>query len=919
MRKKTRQVITQLRIIQSKVASQLFRARKHPAGKSRWERFRDECLEIVDFGQNSEACCDLLAQAIVVATVSLQLTARECQTALRGRLVSLAASPMIHDLLAIAGEPEAHPELWTPSLLAEMLALSREVRMVCRDEAAIRGGTQGFEFLYFYEVLLSHSDPAGRRRRGVYYTPQPLANYIVRSIDHALRCRLDFPAGLATIVPWERLDSGNNKLMLPPGVQAQEEALKILDPATGTGVFLVEVIDVVHKTMDEKWQQEGHSVSERAEKWSFYVVEHLLPRLVGNDILLPASVVAHLAVAVKLYQTGFDFRSGAKARIYLTNSLQEPTEEVFSVILGNPPFSALSTNGTAWIDGLLRGESQGTSKTANYYECDGKPLGERKLWLKDDYVRFLRLAQWHIDRAGFGVAGMVTNHGYLDNQTFRGMRQQLGQTFSHVEVTDLHGSRKSPGMTLEQGTDENIFAIETGVAVSIFQRPIGKEAPTTVGFCEAWGARAKKLALLEEPLGAVQPRIQVVPVSPFYFYVPGRGGTEREYDQAFPIDELMPIHTTAPVTARDRLVVAFDDAELIQRIESFLDLRIPDEQIREEMFPRPRSDKYPRGDTRGWKLGLARRSLAAEPHWRKYIRSCIYRPFDRRSILWHESMIDWPRSRVMHHLTAGKNLALVTRRQMLPFQPCTFFSVVDGITLDGVLRSDNRGSESIFPLRLYSRDPSSDSDVELTARVNIKSNFLHRLESRLGREFSPYVKTTDQLISTFTPLDVLNYIYAMFFSATYRTKYAEPLRVGFPRVFLPSCEEVFWEFAALGEQLIQGHLLQTTQGNIASQWQGRGSWLVERGFPKLKSGNLYINPDRWLSKVDAQTWEMRFGGHHVARKWLYERRLRNLSPREAKRYRQIIFQLEATRGLGQQIETVIQRFGGWDAVIQSVS
>ncbi|MEW5883842.1 MAG: N-6 DNA methylase [Armatimonadota bacterium] len=330
--------------------------------------------------------------------------------------------------------------------------------------------------VHFYEDFLRAYDPDLREVRGVYYTPEPVVSYIVRSVDHILKTDFGITDGLAdsTKIRWAPRDSGE---------ELETHRLHVLDPAVGTGTFLYHVIRHIHQHFVE---------TGNAGRWPSYVPEHLLPRVHGFELLMAPYAVAHMKLGILLQETGYDFSGDERLGVYLTNSLAEAfrSEEVlpFSqylveeanaagavkkdypvmVVLGNPPYSGHSANRSKDDDGnptfigkLLQ----------DYYKVDGKALGEKNpKWLQDDYVKFIRFAQWRIERTGQGILAFITNHGYLDNPTFRGMRQSLMRTFDKIYVLDLHGNTKKKETAPGGGKDENVFDIQQGVAICVCVR-----------------------------------------------------------------------------------------------------------------------------------------------------------------------------------------------------------------------------------------------------------------------------------------------------------------------------------------------------------------------------------------------------------------------------------------------------------------
>lgn len=351
---------------------------------------------------------------------------------------------------------------------ADMAAILRDFGRRARKEDPV---------VHFYETFLAAYDPKMREARGVYYTPEPVVSYIVRSVDQLLKEKFGRPAGLA------------------------DEKTLILDPATGTATFLYYAIRHIHEELEKQGQLGG---------WSSYVRENLLPRIFGFELLMAPYTVAHMKLGVLLQELGYDFSGDERLNVYLTNTLEEgvysdevigfseyiadeanaaakvKNEEPIEVIIGNPPYSGISANNGQWISNLIN----------DYKKVDGKPLGERKHWLNDDYVKFIRFGQWRVQKTGRGILAFVTNHGYLDNPTFRGMRQSLMDTFTDIYLLDLHGNANKKERTPEGDKDGNVFDIRQGVSIGIFIKESGKTGRARVRHAESWGLRQGKYQAL---------------------------------------------------------------------------------------------------------------------------------------------------------------------------------------------------------------------------------------------------------------------------------------------------------------------------------------------------------------------------------------------------------------------------------------
>ena len=403
-----------------------------------------------------------------------------------------ATNPFLREVFEYIAGTKLDPSIvWAVDLLAHVLRHCDMGEILKNFGKATR---QEDPVVHFYETFLAAYDPRLRETRGVYYTPEPVVGFIVRSIDAILKRDFDCPAGLAdsSTISAEFSDAGKK------GGKTKQEVhrVQILDPAAGTGTFLYETIRLVHDALAPNqglWQgQRG------------YVAQHLLPRLYGFELMMAPYAVAHMKLGWLLKETGYDFAVQERLRVYLTNTLEESeivagpllalanqiareanaagkvkTECPIMVIMGNPPYSGLSANMNPWVNGLLKKPLPLKGGAQGYYEVDGKPLGEKKVWLQDDYVKFIRFAQYRIELTGYGILGFITNHGYLDNPTFRGMRQSLMQTFDDIYVLDLHGGARKKETSPSGLKDENVFDIMQGVAVCLMVRKPPRRRPSS--------------------------------------------------------------------------------------------------------------------------------------------------------------------------------------------------------------------------------------------------------------------------------------------------------------------------------------------------------------------------------------------------------------------------------------------------------
>ncbi|PHS15967.1 MAG: hypothetical protein COA78_04215 [Blastopirellula sp.] len=751
--------------------------------------------------------------------------------------------------------------------------------------------------IYAFEQQLAIHDKDARKAFGVFYTPRIVARSILLGVHQVLQDKFALKDGLADQSTWSDLQQKFPCLSRPDSVSGRDPFISILEPSLGTGIFGVELIFLLHFILVKRWKGQGSSDVTCASRWQEYVDQFLFLNFHAIEILQEPAHLAQQNMLQALETTGYKETGNQQFDIRIANALSgdsEPVSRYYSVVIGNPPYSGVSSNQGDWINGLLRGKNSIGAESRSYYEVAGKPLNEKKLWLSDDYVKFIRLAHWHIDRCGAGVVGMVTNHGYLDNPTFRGMRYQLQQSFDQIQVLDLHGNVKKKEKAEDGSIDQSVFQTEQGAAIGLFAKtPNPQQSLVKRG--DLRGTRVSKLEQLDQSSFNQLANAEVRPCSPFYFFMQRNNDLDQEYQSGISILDLMPGYTSAVVTARDHLVIDINRGVLLERIALLRDSRISDEEIRTRFFPRPRSKKYPAGDTRGWKLSAAREKLRNDSNWKERIQRCAYRALDDRWIYWSSSMIDWPRGKLMEACSEEGNKALIVRRQMLSGHECNFFWVTNKITVDGIIRSDNRGNETVVPLYVQG---------EANVQVDLLAEHLHRWglnwsDDRSLKESN--CLNTESLLAT---------VYALFYSTEYRTRYADQLCVDYPRVFFPKSEELLTQLIPLGKELIRQHLM-TAEGQTDIALEELKNLQVDRGFPKYMNGEIRINRESILDTATEDQWNYKFGTHQVMRKWLKDRRGKTLSRDEVNSYRRVKQTIIGTQAVVTQIDQLISEAGGF--------
>ena len=749
--------------------------------------------------------------------------------------------------------------------------------------------------VHFYEDFLAAYDPELREVRGVYYTPEPVVSYIVRSVDWLLRNRFDLADGLA------ETSAGDS----------EARPVLILDPAAGTGTFLREIVVRIRETIEAKGL---------GGAWPDYVQNHLLPRLFGFELLMAPYAICHLKLALEIGGTdaGFRMPDGQRLGVFLTNTLEEAHERATGalfaheiaqeaasadavkrdrpvmVVLGNPPYSGHSANKGPWITKLI-----------DRYKRDFSELKKpaQAKWLSDDYVKFIRFAQWRIERTNEGVLGFVTNHSYLDNPTFRGMRRSLMETFDEIYLLDLHGNTKKKEHAPDGGRDENVFDIQQGVAVGLFvKRADAGDNPARVFHADLWGEReagphAGKYGWLAENAVETTQWAEVTPRPPRYLFVPRDEALSEEYDAAWSIPSIFsPNGDPAPgiVTTQDQFAISWTPAEAEAKVERFLATK---------------SEEEARGIWRlcsqdQWQYDRAKRELA-DGSWRSRIEPILYRPFDMRVTVFDRNVAVHRRERVMRHMLAGPNVGIVTTRQCQ-----RNWSAFVCNTIAGHKSLAAYDINCLFPLYTYTK--SGNDKLGNAREANLDRDFVNMVSSALGLDFVP--DGAANLADALGPDDIFHFIYAVLHSPEYRRRYADFLKSDFPRIPLTSERALFAALVGLGRLLATLHLMEVDGQNVPAYLIPGDNRVGKVRFTLPKDGlpgRVWINGDQYFDGVRPDTWSSTVGGYRPAEKWLKDRKGRVLSFDDIDWYRRICAALAETPRIMTRIDEAIAAHGGW--------
>ncbi|MXW40487.1 MAG: hypothetical protein F4Z75_04935 [Synechococcus sp. SB0668_bin_15] len=778
--------------------------------------------------------------------------------------------------------------------------------------------------IHFYEHFLTAYNKTRKVRRGVFYTPGPVVSAMVAAVDRLLRTEFGLSRGLADTTTWGAMAKRHAGLRIPNGTPPYQAFVQILDPATGTGTFLVETIDLIHKTMVNAWREQGHGEAAVKARWNAYVPKHLLPRLHGYELLMAPYAIAHFKISLKLHETGYLFQQNERARVYLTNGLKLPDDDEdrltcdgqaalaretqaanhvkqhqrFTVVIGNPPYAGHSQNNQlAWIVEKVHDYRRGVPELS-------KPAQAK--WLQDDYVKFIRFSEEKIINSGYGLLGLITNHGYLDNITFRGMRGHLLSTFSSLRVLDLHGNTKKRETAPDGSPDENVFDIQQGVAILLASRTWGKGR--SVVFDELFGFRSHKRKALSAKLAAMEDWQPLIPRPGLLMLRPENSRRRREYETFIPLPAVMGVNgDPAPgiVTTHDDFAISWSPQDVIAKVEEFLETG---------------SEAEARGRFRlcaqaQWNYTRAKTELQRS-NWQNAMDVIAYRPFDRRWTVYNRHVAVHQRLRVTRHFRGHPNIGLCVGKagQVVGAGAWNLISCTRH-PVD--LNYFYRGGACVFPLYLTSENNGEDAAVMPNgySKINMDNGFPH----------GGGIKTT--------PEAVLGFIYAILHAPNYRSRYAEFLKVDFPRVPSTANPKLFTALARLGGDLMALHLLEspdvhpliTTYVGPPTIQVGRVGWLdgavwLDAGKGGTRQGHRAKCPGTvGFHGVPENVWDFHVGGYQVCYKWLKDRKGRTLSEEDILHYQKIIVALNKTIHVVSRIDEVIGAHGGWPDAFQVVS
>lgn len=822
-----------------------------------------------------EQFADVYAQTIAYGLFTARLHDKTKEDFSRREALELIpkSNPFLRQLFSyIAGVDLDERVVWIVDALCEVFLFS-DLDAILKDFGSATG--QNDPMLHFYETFLAEYDKSLRKSRGVWYTPEPVVNFIVRAIDEVLKTHFGLKDGIADKskikIEVEAQESDKRTKTGRKMVKKEVHKVQLLDVATGTGTFLAEAVKQIYKKYKG---QEGI--------WSSYVENDLLPRLHGFELLMASYAMCHMKLDLLLQETGYKpskTKAPPRLSVYLTNSLEEHHPEMdtlfaswlsreandaswikknmpIMVAFGNPPYSISSSNKGQWIETLVKDYKE------NLNEQNINPLS-------DDYVKFIRMSENYISKNGQGVMAMITNNSFIDGIVHREMRKHLLTTFDLIYIYDLHGSAKKIEKAPDGSKDENVFDIQQGVAISIFIKDKTKKGTLgKVKHFDCFGKRSEKYDLLSSISLKETKFNEINAVVPEYFFVPRSLVGQKEYKQGFELNKLFLKYNTGIETGRDTLFTDFTYDAVLQKIKEAL----------HGLELKAVIDKYKIKNSGNFKL---LDNLSKHKFEQSNILDCLYRPFDTRPIYYDPTIQRRPAYDVMQHMR-NENIGLITCRQQSTFN-FQHALIAKSCTDRNSISLQTKESTYFFPLYLYQSVLGQEQKVP-----NLDQNIYGKIK---------------EVIPDVTPEKLFDHIYALLHSPIYRERYAEFLKSDFPRIPYPSKPETFHALAKKGEELRGLHLMESDilDDLITTSPESGNNEVIK---PHHEGNKVWINKTQYFGGVPDIAWEFYIGGYQPAQKWLKDRKGRTLSVDDIMHYQRIIVALTNTDRIMKEIDSM---------------
>ena len=760
--------------------------------------------------------------------------------------------------------------------------------------------------IHFYELFLKEYDAKKRMQRGVFYTPRPVVSFIVRSVHDLLQTEFGLDDGLADTATWGDVAKNHSDLMLPNGVKPADRFVTILDPATGTGTFLVEVIDVIHKTLVQKWESENRTEQQIVDLWNEYVPQHLLPRAHGYELLMAPYAIAHLKIGLKLHETGYRFDNPQRVRVFLTNALEPAhdfsgqldftipalaheadavnkvkSDERFTVIIGNPPYSDSSQNLGPQFAYLID----------RFRHYAGERIHERgairfEHAINNDYVKFWGLAIHLVDRVPIATVQLITSNSFLEGKSFRGVREALIEASSEIAICDLHGEGWAGRLAAAGIEDQNVFEIQTGVAITQLQKQEQISPTPTVSYADLTGSYRDKSSRLSRSEVGIPSQVGL-DRRQYLSFVPALDEQHDEYWDFPQVDTFFLSSVDGIKTSRDGLVIANTQAECEVRVLRF------SRAVKDSISDIADEFRFKPGK---FDVRAAQRHLAATFD-KARIRRIGYRPMDVRYIYYDRELILSHRMNLMPSILHPESWGLVFASRL---SSKGFDHVVATDTLCTNKFASHDINSRMFPVICL--DDVGFGKQQL--RSNVKRDVLDR---------ACIAKDLDEL-SRATSFGC--YIYAVTNSPSYRERYANEISQDFPRVPLAGSPGLAASLAELGAELRDLHCLRSAPPKGKFPFEGQLG--DEIRSPRWKEDAIWINESSAFLNVAAEVWQFRMAGYAICKTWFsaggkvgLQRIGQRMTAEAVDDFSRVLWAIDETLRVRRLLDEVIEQCGGW--------
>jgi len=744
---------------------------------------------------------------------------------------------------------------WIIDEISEVLAVTDVTKIL---HQYFHEGKGKDPIIHFYETFLAEYDPKTRKKCGVYFTPEPVVSYIVRSLHTILKNHFNRTDGFAS------------------------DTVTVLDPAAGTLTFLAEAAKLALEEFVSKYGEGGRED---------FIKEHILNNFYAFELMMAPYAVGHLKMSFLLEELGYKLQGDDRFKLYLTNTLEMEElaqtelpgmaslseeshfagkikkEKPILVILGNPPYSVSSVNKSDFIE-----------KEMELYKEDVRD--ERNIQpLSDDYIKFIRFAHWKIEKTGEGIIGIITNNSYLSGLIHRGMRKKLFQSFQEIYILNLHGNSRIGEKCPDGSKDENVFDIQQGVTIALYVKVEESHKERKIYYADLWGLRGEKYDYLLKNDVETTKWQELKLAAPYYFFIPKDFALQGVYEKFWKVTDIFRDFQIGLMTGQDKFFIDTNPQTLKARILAVFNKGLSDKDLK---------TLYNLKSQAGEKTIKARRLTSFD---QDLVHLYCYRPFDIRYV-YGENKFLWRSVESLSKHFDFENIALVTTR-ILAGPPFNHVFVAEHAGDNTFISGKTKERNYFFPLYLYQVKDKKDLFINKEGISEKKPNII--LET--------FAFISDTYKKEPSPEDIFYYIYAILYSNIYRTKYAEFLKIDFPRIPFTKDYKLFSKIFEYGKRLVDLHLLKSEEFDTPiARFQGKGDNEVDKLRYDDKQKRLYFNRSQYFEGVTEEIWKYQIGSYKVCDKWLKDRKGRILNLGDIKHYCKVVTALKKTIEIQKEID-----------------